>query len=120
MARTPARYHQLYDDTPFIQNTADLLDHVCCDCGSSHSLRMDVLNSEEISITYFKNKSLTKDARTYNTNGRLVSPKFLAQLKELGALLKKGKKKKAHKLWVSMWKEEQTFQTQVYSGDFLG
>ena len=127
----PYTFEQMVDgEGAFIHPSGEHMYQVCCDCGSAHSIKLVVLNAEEIEVTFFKHKALTKAARAEkdNTNGILVSPDVYKALIDLSKVLstwpgtKQVPKKLRQEMQVlgkALLSKQNEFEAIVKSGDFL-
>jgi hypothetical protein len=133
-AEKPAAFDQLVDGMAFIHQSGEHMGHTCCDCGSSHNIRMTIINDEEIEVQYFKNASLTRLARQTGVNGVLVTADFYKSLVDLSEILKgwpkatviekdakqyKKLRKTVRRLAKKISEDQHEFETWFKAGDYL-
>jgi hypothetical protein len=114
-----ARYEQLYGESSFVQENGKHFTHACCDCGAAHNIKLEVLNEEEIAVTYYKNQKATADFRAMPTHGVLISEDLSRTLPVLLGLVEQGKSKDARRLLKRALKNERSFQYRYAMGDYL-
>jgi hypothetical protein len=114
-----ARYEQLYGESSFVQESGTHFTHACCDCGAAHNIKLEVLNEEEISVTYYKNQKATADFRAMPTHGILISEEFSLNLPVLLGLLDQRRNKDARRLLKRALRKERDFKQRYANGDFL-
>ncbi len=117
MATDKMEFHQLYDGNTWIQPDKEQFTHCCCDCGSCHNIRLEIINADEIQVSLVKNANATKLSRQYQSHGHLVSNDFWMLVHEINN--SEANPKKKLKALQRLLKTEQEFQDKAQRGDFL-
>ncbi len=112
-------FDQMYEGSNFIHPSGEHLRHLCCDCGRGHNIKLTVVNAEDISVEYFANQPLTKEARKMGANGRIISQRMYPVLIALMEATKGKERKRLLKQLKEEYVASRYFLTEVENGEVL-